>query len=823
MAGQRRQGPGAGRSGPGFDELLVAFRRAAGLTQEELAEASGISVRAIRDMERGRVRAPQRRTVSVLVAAFGLAEDEEAGFLAAAGLGRRSGPPDPVGPRAWPVPRELPAAASDLAGREGELALVGELADRAAAGDRAAPAFVSIHGQPGIGKTTLAVAAGHRFGACFPDGQLFLNLDGTGTRPVDAAEATAGLLRSLGVPDSLRPRSLASQTGLYRTLTRDRRLLVVLDNAVDEAQVRSLIPSGGQCLVLVTSRRSLTGLEPSARIALDVLARDDAVRLLSAIIGDRRLVAEPEAAPELARLCGQLPLALRIAGNRLASRPQWSIRQLVSQLDDEYRRLSALTAGDLGVEAAFAVSYRQLSLLAAAVFRAVALVPGADFGIDLAARVAGVSDIDAVAAVEELVDTGLLLTDRHRYRFHDLVRLFARGCLAREESATHRAAAHGRMVEWLVESTVSAARQFDPDSRMPGQTAAAASQADDERAALAWLDVEATNWMATLRYAARHGRHQDVLAIARSMHWYSDAATHRHPWHEVFALGVEAARALGRRHDEAALLNFLGWALYLCQDRNQDGFAAHQRALTLAREIDDRREEAWALTYCAAILVRTGDPEGAARLGEQATRLFQHLGYALGEHIALAVLGGAHAALGRFDEAMRAHLTFRAFARDPAAGLTATGALIAQASSTMALGTDLAGLGRWPQASNVYAAASSLYRRSGNPFGQASALFRHGLAMRELGDSTAAVVSLRRALALFAGIGSLWWQAQSLYALASTLSTRAPAMSAPDQSEALQMLERAHELCAPLETEDAAALRATIGEALARLRGAPPA
>lgn len=127
MAGQRRQGSEAGRSGPGFDELLVAFRRAAGLTQEELAEASGISVRAIRDMERGRVRAPQRRTVSVLVAAFGLAEEEEAGFLAAAGIGRRSGAPDLVGPRAWPVPRELPAAASDLAGREGELALVGEL------------------------------------------------------------------------------------------------------------------------------------------------------------------------------------------------------------------------------------------------------------------------------------------------------------------------------------------------------------------------------------------------------------------------------------------------------------------------------------------------------------------------------------------------------------------------------------------------------------------------------------------------------------------------------------------------------------------------
>ncbi|GAA1763060.1 ATP-binding protein [Luedemannella helvata] len=756
--GMARQGAFEERSGHGFGPLLLALRQSAGLTQEDLAASAGLSVRAVRDMERGRVRQPRQSTVSALATALNLAAGEEAELAAAAGTPRPT-PGAPARPapeaagdaHAWPVPRELPAACGDLVGREDELAMLADLAHDVARGRRQAPGIVAVHGPPGVGKTTLAVAAGHRLGAAFPDGQLFLDLGNTGERPMPVAEALAVLLRSLGVPDSVLPRPAASLAGLYRTLTRDRRLLLVLDNAVDEAQVRALLPSGGGCLVIVTSRRSLTGLESAARVAVDVLAAGDAAGLLAAIVGRGRVAVEPQAVDRLARLCGQLPLALRIAGNRLASRPRWRIDELVAQLADEQRRLTALTAGDLGVEAAIAVSYRQLRPATAELLRVLSLVPGVHFGVRLAASVAGVAEHEAARAVEELVDSGLLLANGERYRLHDLIRLFALDRLRREDPPALRAAARDRMVGWVVESTVAAARQLDPEA---GGTPTDA----DQRAALDWLDVEDSNWLATLRDAARRGRHADVVAIARAMHWYSDAATHRHPWHEVFSLGVDAARALGRRHDEAALLNFLGWALYLCQDRNEDGLAVHRRALALAREIGDRREEAWALAYSAAIGIRTGDPEGATRLARQAVRIFDEIGYAMGQHIALAILGGARAALGDFPSAMRAHLRYLAYARNPSAGLTPTGALVWQASGAMSLGADLAGLGHWRAAADRYDEAHALYRRTGTPFGQASALYRYGLAMRELGDEAAARANLRRALALFTGIGSVWWQ-----------------------------------------------------------------
>lgn len=741
------------RSGAGFGPLLVALRRSASLTQEDLAESAGLSVRAVRDMERGRVRRPRRGTVSALAAALDLDAGEEAELAAAAGAipAARPAPEAPSGDRTWPVPRELPATCGDFVGREAELALLAGLAEQVASGGRAAPGIVTVHGPPGVGKTTLAVAAGHRCGGAFPDGQLFVDLAGTGDEPLPVVEALAVLLRSLGVPDNLRPLSPASAGGLFRTLTRDRRLLLVLDNAVDEAQVRALLPSGGGCLAIVTSRRSLAGLESATRVAVDVLEPDGAKGLLAAIAGPGRVGAEPAAAARLVQMCGHLPLALRIAGNRLASRPQWRIGDLVAQLADERRRLGALTAGDLGVEAAIAVTYRQLRPATAGLFRLLSLVPGLHFGVGLAASVGGVPERAAGAALDELVDGGLLLAAGERYRFHDLIRLFAHDRLEREDSAAHRTAARDRMVDWVVASTVAAARQLDPES---GATPTDA----DQRAALDWLAVEDTNWLATLRDAARRGRHGDVVAIARAMHWYSDAATHRHPWHEVFSLGVDAARALGRRHDEAALLNFLGWALYLCQDRNSDGLAVFRRALALAREIGDRREEAWALAFSAAIGTRTGDAAGATRLARQAIGIFADIGYAAGQHIALAIFGGARAALGDYPEALRAHLRYLAFARNPAAGLTPTGALIWRASGAMSLGGDLAGLGHWRAAADRFHEAYLLYERTATTFGQATAQYRYGLAVRELGDEQAAAASLRLALSLFAAIGSVPWQ-----------------------------------------------------------------
>ncbi|WBB71392.1 helix-turn-helix domain-containing protein [Micromonospora sp. WMMD1128] len=789
-----------------FGDVLRTLRLERGLTQEELAEAAGSSVRGIRDMERGRVRSPQRRTVALLADALRLAGADRDRFVALARAQRRPAerpavPPDrPVAV----VPGELPVAVPDLAGRAEILERLSTLAADVVAGQPGTASVVVLHGPPGIGKTSLAVTAGHRLGPSFAGGQLFVDLHGVSPDgSVDPGEALAGLLRSLGVPDSRVPVSPAERGGLFRTLTRDRSLLVVLDDAADEAQVRPLLPAGPGCLVLITCRRPLAGLAGAVRQPLDVLAPADGRLLLAAIVGADRIAAEPAAADQLVTLCGRLPLALRIVGNRLASRPQWSVGRLVDLLHDQRRRLTLLTAGDLGVRSAFEVSHRQLDPTAARVFRRASLIPGADFDPALAAAVAGTDEDTAAAALDELVEAGVLLDTWNRYRFHDLVRLYAAERLDVEESQSCRTRAHDQMVDWLLRRTRQAGAMFEPGA------CRADSEFDDDRAAARWLDQESGSWLAALRDAARRGRHADVVAVARALHWYSDANSHRHAWDEIFSLGVAAARAAGSPHDEAVLLNFLGWARYFCRDRNTDGLAALARALELARRIGDRREEAWALTYTAAIQVRTGRGGSAVDHGRRAVELFREIGYALGEHSAASVQGAALASLGRFTEAAGLHREVLAFyGRDN--GLSRTGAAVARAGAMMSLGADLAGLGRWWEAAAEYNRARWVFHRSGATFSEANAVHRYGLALRALGEADAAAEALGSALALYAALSCPWWEAQTLHALAAL------AGATPDRSaDARRLRRRALERCGELDAPEVRTLRATLRGELA--------
>ncbi|WP_176308826.1 ATP-binding protein [Micromonospora sp. NBS 11-29] len=483
-----------------FGDVLRGLRRERGLTQEELAEAAGSSVRGIREMERGRVRSPQRRTVVLLADALRLAGADRDRFVGLARAERqlhdRPGAPDDR--PAVVVPGELPAPLPDLAGRAEIQDRLSALADDVVAGRPGTASVVVLHGPPGIGKTSLAVAAGHRLGPAFAGGQLFVDLHGAPPAgPVEPAEALAGLLRSLGVPDGRVPVSPAERGGLFRTLTRDRSLLVVLDNAADEAQVRPLLPAGPGCLVLVTCRRPLAGLAGAVREPLDLLVPAAGRLLLTAIVGADRIAADPAATDQLVTLCGRLPLALRIAGNRLASRPQWSVGRLVDLLRDQRRRLTVLTAGDLDVRSAFEVSYRQLDPTTARVFRRASLIPGTDFAPALVAAVAGTDEVAAAVALEELVEAGVLLTLGDRYQFHDLVRLYAQERLDAEERPASRTRAHDRMVDWLLRRTRQAGAMFEPAACRSD------SPFDDDRAAAAWLDRSpATGWR---RCATRPG------------------------------------------------------------------------------------------------------------------------------------------------------------------------------------------------------------------------------------------------------------------------------------------------------------------------------
>ena len=532
-----------------FGEVLRGHRQAARLTLEQLALVSGVGTRTLSDMERGRSKGPQHRTVVALADALALDGDARTQLIELARDGRLRD--------YWTRPAglcELPRLVDDFTGRAAELAWIRELASAESSPGAGVVGLVTSSG--GMGKTTLAVRAGHLLRPDFPDGVFFVDLLGMSPQPLTAGDALRLLLRALGVADKQVPGDLTERASLYRSLLRDRRVLVVLDNAGSEEQVRPLLPGAGPGRALITAKRLLAGLEGVRRLALRPLTLPEATELLTGILGDRAASDGEPALARLAELCEGLPLALRIAGNRLVSRPGWDADELAARLADTERRLDQFEAGDLKVATAFELSYEQLADSARRMFRRLAVVAGRDFDAALAAVAGGMPAGDAWDALDELVDLGLLQDSAAgRYRFHDLVRRFARERLD-EESPAEREALTGRLTSWLLRMATMAGRWFEPGIGAPAQPdsdLAALSCADD---AERWLRADADNWLGALRSAAADGQHWLVLDCAESMHWFSDRWPHASLWHEVFTLGSQAAAALGDPAEQAAQLKY---------------------------------------------------------------------------------------------------------------------------------------------------------------------------------------------------------------------------------------------------------------------------
>ncbi|MER5963557.1 tetratricopeptide repeat protein [Streptomyces sp. NPDC002057] len=570
-----------------FGALLRELRLARSLTIEGLSESSGISVRGIGDLERDRRAAPQRRTVAALADGLSLDEPERERLLAAARSGRSSSY-RPVGVRSFP------RGVEDFAGRDRELALLAEWAEES----RARPVVVAVSGTPGAGKTTLALHTARRVADGFPDGQLLVDLRGTHESPPTPAELIVTVLKALGTPD--RELSKAGPQGhaaLYRHVLSDRRLLLVLDNARDEAQVRPLLPGAGAVLTVVTSRRMLTGLEGVHRLWLGQLGPMDARALLASIVGTERAAAEPGALADVAERCGCLPLALRVAGNWLATRTGWTVRRLAERLAQEERRLDALSAGDVRVAAAFDLSYRQLTPGAARMFRLLALVPGPDTGAAGAAMLTGQDLFDAEDTLEELVEAGLLGTDGSRYRLHDLLDLYARARLGEHEPAGDVERSREELYRWLLETAVLAGRWYEPEHGAPPASWRGTVDLSSAERAREWLQAEGANWLAALRAASAAGRHAPVAEVAEALHWFSDQWIFWGHWAEVFGLGVRAAEALGDPLTEATQLNYVAWALLLCEARPRDSLVPSARALAAAERAGDLVQQAWSHQY----------------------------------------------------------------------------------------------------------------------------------------------------------------------------------------------------------------------------------
>ncbi|WP_052685178.1 XRE family transcriptional regulator [Lentzea aerocolonigenes] len=605
-----------------FGARLVHHRKAAGLSQEDLSERSGVSVRAISDMERGRARSPQRRTTEALLDALDLDEHDRDELRRLARSGRVA-PPGPV----W----SLPMYVADLVGRDPELFTIAEKRS----------GLVVVHGAAGTGKTSLAVRAAHLLEECFPDGQLLIELEGS-TPPLQR------LLKDLGVPAEHLPEDERGQIRLYRSLLAGRRLLLVLDGADCEEEVHALAADSPGCLTVVTSRRRLAGLVGATWIRLGGLTEEAALELLASIIGQRRVEEDLRTARELVRLCGMSPLALRIAGNRLASRPRWPLAHLAEQIEE--RRLAALTAGDLEVRGAFEVSLAHLPGNARLVFRRLGLLIGTHVTPELAAGLAGISVAEAEQALEDLTDVSLLEPDERGYLIHGLVRTFADGLIDATDDDARRT-----MLASLLETTVTAGVLF-------GQTGDArrvqARGEMDIATARRWLDEHRDLVPEIVEQAQRQDMHDDVVRAVIALSHY--AAIEPSPiWERIYRTALMSAR---EPWQEIVIRGQLGWVLFDVMDRAGDALEVLTRAAQRAEESGETGHIGWVWLIAAASHSGLGDLDEAERVCRKAIEWMREPMDVLYARSVLGVLwqrmGRPHAAVALHTEVANELSTF---------------------------------------------------------------------------------------------------------------------------------------------------------------------
>ncbi|WP_188317014.1 ATP-binding protein [Solihabitans fulvus] len=728
-----------------FAELLKAHRLRSGLTQERLAEKSGVSTRTIRGLETGRRREPRLASVHLLAAALSLNEANTDALIAAS---RGAAPADAGRAAGWPgAARSLPYDVPDFTGREVELArLIGQ-ADRSEA---ATVVISAIDGMAGVGKTALAVRAAHLLADRYPDGQLFVDLHGftPGRQPLDPAAALDTLLRMLGVPAEAVPADQEQRAAVWRSELAPRRVVLLLDNAADAAQVRPLLPGASGCLVLVTSRRRMPGLPGAVPLSLDVLPADEAAALFADVCGAD---GEADAVAEIVALCGRLPLAVRIASARLAHRSNWSPAHLAARLRDENRRLAELAVdGELGVAAAFSLSYTGLDDLRRRVFRLLGCHPGGDFDPLAAATLADLPLAEAERALESLVDCHLLLSSSpDRYTFHDLLRQHARQLAEAEESAAGRQAALGRLFDHQLRTAVAAVRVLAPHERdLPDAVPPGALAVDlsDDAAANAWLARELPNLVAGAVNAAGAGWPDHAPALSLTLwRWLDDRSRHAEAL-TLHGAALAVARAAGDLSGQAGVLCRMGQSHWRW-GRYEPATEHYRRALELAGRAGDQHTESVALSGLGNIAGQSGRYEQATEHYERALVLLRAVGNRVTEASTRNNLGIVHQYLGRYEDALACHRQALTIARE-------TGNRNIESMALTNLGVDQRRLGHYREAVDCHRQALALAREAGDAYGESFALNDLGVANLLLGEHESALVHHRQALAVAREVGN---------------------------------------------------------------------
>ncbi|WP_158841938.1 tetratricopeptide repeat protein [Saccharothrix deserti] len=645
--------------------------------------------------------------------------------------------------RAEPViPYQLPPAPKLFTSRRRELAAL----DGWLEADEALVVVVS--GPGGVGKTSLALRWLHGVRSRFPDGQLYVDLAvRTPGGPTTPEEVLEWFLLALGVPAAEIPSGLARRQAAFRTLTADRAVALLLDNAISAAQVRPLLPTSARSAVVVTSRWRLGGLAVDGARFVEVgsFDEDSSVELLERAVGSR-VTSEPDAARELAHLCAGLPIALSVIGARLSTRPRRSLSKEVGSLRAE--RLATLALDDgVSVEAVFDLSYVDLPPRHARVYRLCALHPGASFGVEAAAAAAGepVSDVEQV--LEELVEKNLLTeVGDERFGFHDLLRLHAR---RHADRASHpeRDAALRRLAEWYLDRLVDADLALRPTRRRVGpRYHDRRSSFPTQRDALVWLERERTNLREACRIAHDLGLDEVVWQFCEAMWGFFLHARHYVDWFAVHDLGVPAAMRCGNRAAEAKLraqLAFTYSGLRRFQAAEREGL----RALEIAEEDGDDQGVAVALTELGGVAQGAGEPLRAMERLVRAREIRQHIGPPRAEALCARRIGEVLTELGRDDEAM-AELEAAADA------MGRLGDRAGQARCLMSVGAIALRRGRPDAAEESLETALDLLHRVGAPFYEAEVLVMLGEVAESAGDLPRARERYGEALRLFESLGN---------------------------------------------------------------------
>ncbi|WP_406348506.1 NB-ARC domain-containing protein [Streptomyces sp. NBC_00144] len=664
-------------------------------------------------------------------------------------------------------PAQLPATVPDFTGRT---AFVRELGDRLGTAEGSVMAVSALAGIGGVGKTTLAVHVAHAARSHFPDGQLYVDLQGAGSRAAEPETVLGAFLRALGTADSAIPDSLDERAALYRTALDGRRVLVLLDNARDAAQIRPLLPGTAGSAALVTSRARMVDLAGAHLVDLDVMSPEEALQLFTKIVGEERVGSERQASLDVVAACGFLPLAIRIAASRLAARRTWTVSVLAAKLADERRRLDELQAGDLAVKATFELGYGQLEPQQARAFRLLGLAEGPDLSLAAAAAVLNMPAREAEDLLESLVDTSLLESAAPgRYRYHDLVRLYARSCAERDEQPpVERELALSRLLDFYLATAARVYAIERPGDRLVDHLEPTTYEGlafTDRHDAQDWLYAEAMSLLACVRQSAGATgtlrRAVDLLWAALDL---AESGANSKEYSYAAGLLRDAARAARDEHAEGRAAITLAYVHHVAGRFDLAGQDAEE-ADRLAVHTGDRLSACWAANLRGILKFYQGHFDVGTTKAHltRAVEGFRGCEDMAGEASALCNLSRLHLVTGDVDKAV-------ALSRQGMETYDRLGHALKGANGRYALGVALTQSGDLAAAADRLHEALEVFRDSRQRLWEGMALFRLAEVDIAAGHCAQAAAEAEMALTVLRGIGGEWRRGNVLAVLGRALN-----------------------------------------------------